>query len=401
MQVTPKRGGKWPLKDVVNGFIRSILSEKGKRLAWFKIGISVLCLGFIIRLVASKGLGVDSFGKAGLVSTSDTGVDMLAWLTLATILMLANIGLEAAKWRLCLSGLQKNDDASQTVEAGQGLWWLCVRATLAGIALGFPLTHTVGDYSGKLTAAAAPLRWAAFRLAVQASLSQYWVAITGGLVGGYYAYLYAGRFVAEWVQPLAIAGLPFWVLLTAGVFYFDSVYAFARNLPLLGPALKQEIERRKGQYGTTTKQGDFGNGAVNWTREEIEENDSVGPSPIGLLLLSIGRYWAILAQYAALFAAFYPGKLQLVWLAAVAVLLLIKTLIPLLSLGGFIGAREALGLILLSPLGVPTGVVLAVSLSIWVINLAIPGAIGAVLLSWPVSISKRAVVPIKSENNAE
>jgi hypothetical protein len=290
--------------------------------------VSALCLGLIgWRLAHANWQGF------ALQLKENQGITSL-YLFLALALVSANLGLEASRWRLCLASVEKRS------------WRSHVAAVLAGISVGLPLTHLVGDYSGKLalarkhTAQAVPLL-------VASSFSQYWVSFFGGWLG----------LTLLLQQDLALPNLSaIWIGLTAlltflfvGYFSIPWVYRQAKKVRV---AFLDKLPV-----------------SVVW------------PSLSALLGLSGLRYLVIITQYACLFACMGGQGRVDVFLAGTAVALAIKTLVPFLSVGGMIGIRELLALTVLGSLGFGDANIVAISLMIWLMNVALPAFVGSVVLS--------------------
>ena len=258
----------------------------------------------------------------------------LFWLIGVILLVPANIGLEAARWRLCLGSLEVRS------------WRSHFAAVVTGISIGLPFTHLVGDYSGKL-ALARRHAGDAVPLLMASSFSQYWVSYLGGMAG--LLFLQQAHLLPDRLTALS-DGLAIWGIFLLGAYYLlPRVYQWARRLPFSWAGKLPE--------------------SVQW------------PSLTSLLGLSVLRYGVILAQYALLVSFFSPQASLPLFLAGTSIALCIKTLVPFLSVGGMIGVRELLALTLLGSLGFDDPTVLAVSLSIWVLNIALPALVGSTVLA--------------------
>jgi hypothetical protein len=252
----------------------------------------------------------------------------------AFALMPFNLGLEAARWRLCLTHL------------GIVSWYWHFRAVLRGIALGIPLTHAVGDYAGKLSLVSGKVP-EGVPLLMAASLSQYLSTLLLG-ISGLYVLLHEGN---QW--PFL---LPFWPimlawvgLLSVGYFLLPLIYSFAIRFHLPGLA-------------------------------SLPKN-VVWPQAWKLLAISCIRTLIILCQYGLLWFFFKPGPNLEIFLAGVGVTLAIKTLMPFFSIGGMVGLRELLLTTVLTPLGYHLLPLVALSLAVWIINVALPALVGSFLVA--------------------
>ena len=290
--------------------------------------LSALCMGLIVWRLRDADL------ERFLSVLSTTSPIRLLALVTAIAFVGANLGLEAARWRLCLAGLEVRG------------WRSHFAAVLAGISIGMPLSHLVGDFSGKLALAR---RHAsdAVPLLMAASFAQYWVSFFGGMVAVWL--LLRQGLLPEAAQMLG-NGLAGWVVfLLIAYLSLPRVYRLARTLPF---AWAEKLPA-----------------TVVW------------PSLPNLLSLSILRYGVILAQYALLVSFFAPTSHLILFIAGTAVALGIKTLVPFLSIGGMLGLRELLALTVLGSLGFDDALVIAVSLAVWLLNVAMPALAGAAVLA--------------------
>lgn len=102
------------------------------------------------------------------------------------------------------------------------------------------------------------------------------------------------------------------------------------------------------------------------------------PDLLAVLGLSMARYTVFWAQY-VLFLAVLAGMAWHGAVVAVPVIYLVSTLVPTMLLSE-LGVRSSVAVALLAPLGGVPALVLLASLGVWVLNLALPAAIGAVIL---------------------
>jgi uncharacterized membrane protein YbhN (UPF0104 family) len=97
-----------------------------------------------------------------------------------------------------------------------------------------------------------------------------------------------------------------------------------------------------------------------------------------MLLLSVLFYFTFLIQFFLLLSAFGPVNLFSA-LAGISTIMLIKTIVPPVTLGE-LGIREGTAVLVLSPIGVLAAAALSASLLLFVVNLLIPALIGLPLL---------------------
>jgi len=313
-----------------NNDVRPLLAPRSGKLGLqaLRWGLSVISIAIICwRLRLTDWL---------LLSTSiiSTSTEQRLFFLLAILLIVGNLGLEAARWRLCLAQVEKRS------------WRSHLAAVLAGLTLGLPLTHLVGDYSGKLALARNHTK-EAVPLLVSASSAQY----LGSFCGGWIALVYLENLnvLPNFLQGVTSGFGVLFGLLLIGFFSIPWVYTRVQRLTY---AWIKRLPR-----------------SVTW------------PPFTQLLGLSALRYLCILAQYGLLFLFFSKQGGVEVFIAGTAIALGIKTLVPILSLGGMVGVREFLALSVLSPLGFNEATIVIISLSIWLLNVALPALVGSAILA--------------------
>jgi hypothetical protein len=249
-------------------------------------------------------------------------------------------------------------------------WWLGVRlfvpqtigqafiATLRGISLGFLLTATVGELTAKLTPLPKRRAILALPLTFIFSYSQFLPSFCFGLLA-----------LAIWLQHQAIpSGDPlFYFAVFSSCLLLFTYLVFAR----LGSWLIFKVLKTRLFVGSFQK--------LSWL-------------PIPLLALSLLRFSVYTVQYLIAYKVFAPEQLPSVLLLGVWASFGIKTVIPFMSFASIFGLRELVAVSIFVPLGVPAAPVVAVSLLVWVANLAIPGLMGAFLpwgLKGPMEHSSR------------
>jgi uncharacterized membrane protein YbhN (UPF0104 family) len=101
---------------------------------------------------------------------------------------------------------------------------------------------------------------------------------------------------------------------------------------------------------------------------------------IVLVGLSAVRYAVFSAQFVFLVHAFAPRAAWTAVTAGVAVVYLLKSAVPTLTLGD-LGVREGVAVFVLAGAGVPAAAALNASLAVFVVNLVLPAAAGIPLLA--------------------
>lgn len=257
-------------------------------------------------------------------------------LALVLLLMVLNWGLEAWKWH----GLMR---PVQPIGYGRAL-----AATVAGTAIGLITPNRVGEFAGRVLFLDPGHRVQGGFATLLGSIAQFVVTLlAGGLVLG----------TGLW-SPLDPGPLPAWRVVPwcalliglSAVFLYLNPKALARLLPAI-PGL-QRFERQARVLDTFT------------TAQLVR-----------VFLLSLVRYAVFTAQFCIVLAALAQVPPQAA-LRAVPVVFLLTTLVPTMALTE-LGVRGSVALALIPG---DDAAVLASTVLIWAINLAVPAFFGAVLL---------------------
>ncbi|TGD82453.1 lysylphosphatidylglycerol synthase transmembrane domain-containing protein [Hymenobacter wooponensis] len=271
----------------------------------------------------------------GLVTRTLSGEGRLPIL-LALALMPANWGLEAWKWWRLARHLEPVSFRRS------------FRAVLVGLTLGFVTPNRVGDYAGRIIELKSR-RLDALGAVFLGRYCQLVVTVLAGTIGLLYFvlrfYLHSypatglGLVVAVVLTNLAVM-LPLYRsrLLVAAVMAVRPLRRFRRFLAVMPTYPAWDLT--------------------------------------AVLLISGLRYAVFCAQFGLLLVAygahapFVPGA------AAIAGTLLLKSLVPSLNALADVGVRELSATHLFGLLGEPVLPVLSASISLWVINIALPSAVG-------------------------
>ncbi len=277
------------------------------------------------------------------VSAQLHGVERSAWrqthsvayLVGALLLLPLNLGLEALKWRLL----------AQT--AGAISYRQAAASYLAGIAASLVTPNRIGEYPGRILYLR---REASFRLvsaAVLGALAQMLALLAWGALG-------LGYFLAAHPQWWVAAVLGACLLGIAGV---SVVYfRFERWLPRMARA---RWLRRFVSYSQLA--GRFGR-RWQW----------------GILALSVGKFAVFTAQYVLMLRWTAVPVPALDGFCLAALFFWTMAVIPTVTLAE-VGIRGQVGLYLFAPFSTNTIGILAATLGLWLMNLALPSTAGALL----------------------
>ena len=303
-----------------------------------KIGVSLLTLGLLYHSVFGAPDTAAAWRR--LVAATLTGAGrgpVLAALALVPL----NWGLEAWKWQRLARHLAPAHSFGRSL-----------RAVLLGLTLGFATPNRVGDYAARI------LELPGRRLdAVGAVfLGRYAQLVATVLAGGAGLLYFLLKFYLVG-YPAAQAG----VAVAAGLVGALALLPLYRSRLLLAALGLVRPLRRFRRYL-----------AVMPTYSAAELHAVLGISGL--------RYAVFCGQFLLLLYAYgVRGGLGPV-VAAVAGTFLFKSLVPSLNALADVGVRELSATHLFGLLGQPPLPVLSASLSLWVINIALPSALGLLLL---------------------
>jgi hypothetical protein len=258
----------------------------------------------------------------------------------AMLLAAVNWGLEAWKWRLALHAVEPMGPAR------------AMAATLAGTTVGLFTPNRSGEGAGRLLFLAPRNRWQGGVSVLLCGMAQFTVTMTAGSVALlWWLHAHAGPWSGTIFTGLATAAV---VLVAAGAAALCFRPALVMDRILRLPLLHAFRERAALLKDATRR--------TAWQ----------------VLALSLLRYAVFAVQYAWLLAALaaVPWGTGL-W--AVPFLFLVTTLVPTMVLSD-LGVRGSVAVAMLVPAGHDPAPVLLAAFLLWVVNLALPAAVGGLLL---------------------
>jgi Lysylphosphatidylglycerol synthase TM region len=302
-----------------------------------KVGITVLTLGLLWHSVVADAATAAAW--RGLLTRTLSGQGRGPVLA-ALLLMPVNWGLEAWKWWRLARHLEPVSFRRS------------FRAVLVGLTLGFVTPNRVGDYAGRIMELKSR-RLDALGAVFLGRYCQLVATVAAGTVG----LLYFGlRFYVPGYPAAKLGLVVLTVLINAALLlplYYSGLLVAA--VEAVRPL------RRFSQYL-----------AVMPTYPARILTD--------VLLISGLRYAVFCAQFGLLLWAYGVQAPVGPALAAIAGTFLLKSLVPSLNALADVGVRELSATHLFGLLGEPVLPVLSASLSLWVLNIAVPSAIGLVFV---------------------
>lgn len=266
------------------------------------------------------------------------------WLLALLALVPVNWALESLKWQMLVSKVQ----AISFFDA------LC--STLAGLLSGLALPAQVGDVIGRVAALNMADRARAIGAALVSGGIQFYAAVFGGLWG----------VVFLWTKlPLRDTSLILLTVLLSLVLLGGVVFFMLRGWLIFkipdsawGMKVRAWLEVI-GAYRSRELLSAFGVG--------------------------VARYLTYLGQFVAGLLLFQFKLSVPEMIACVALILMIKTVMPALNLLGDLGLRGVSAVFIFGGFGMLPGEVLAVTLLIWITNILFPALFGLLLIwlrSW-------------------
>lgn len=261
-------------------------------------------------------------------------------------LMIANWGIEARKWQIVVSRVQRIS------------WWQSFQATLTGTTLAFFTPNRMGEYVGRVLYIDEGNRIKAASLTLVSSLAQLLVTLFLGVLGIWM--LRSGSIMSHvslpegaiWVDLVGYGALAVTAFLTLLYFRFSWIIRWVEKIPRL------------------EKYSDY-----------LRVLDNFNATTLGKLLsLSLLRYLVFVLQYYWLFQVFEVGLSgwQVFW--SMTVVFLFLAIIPTIALITELGVRWKTSIAVIQLFSSNLVGILATSLTIWVINLVIPALMGSLLI---------------------
>lgn len=260
--------------------------------------------------------------------------------------MFVNFGIEARKWQILVSSIQKVS------------FWRAFRAVFAGQALGFNTLNGVGSSAGRVLFLKEGNRIRGMVLSVVGSMSQVIITFLLGLVALFYLRTHVlinthslDKLSVFWYDSLLYVisiGIIFFILLYFRLSWFIQLL---EKIPFIAKYkfFVQKLEE------------------FHW--KELTR----------LLILSFSRYVVFLVQYVLMLQIFEVNIAPLDAASLVSAMFLILAIMPTISLAE-LGFRGKLSLQLFGMLSTNVIGIVATAAGIWIINLMIPAIVGSLFI---------------------
>lgn len=262
------------------------------------------------------------------------------------VLMICNWGIEARKWQVAISKIQKIS------------LFTAFKAILCGTTLAFFTPNRMGEYLGRIWFIEEGKRLQAISITVICSIAQLLVTLIAGIIGLYFIkqQLYVNsedpESITFWVTIVQYSAWLAFVLLILFYFRLSWLVRLVEKLPV----------------------------GIHIIRH-IQVLDNFNATHLlRLLSLSMIRYLVFLVQYYVLFDVF---EVEVNWWQsfwAISVVFLILAIVPTIAFLTELGIRWKASMELFRLYSSNMVGIFAASLAIWIINLVIPALIGSLLI---------------------
>jgi hypothetical protein len=305
-----------------------------KKITWvFKLLLFLGILCYLYVSIEAKGQSLVEVYRILCFHLRESHWELLA---LVVLLTPVNWACESRKWQLLAQKIE-------TISFGQAF-----QGVLAGLALGFLMPNNVGDAAGRVLSLQSYQRLTGVGAALLSNGLQFYVSMFFGTAGW-------GVWIFQ--QPSLQNGPQLLLFMTL----------VSTNLLGIWLILKRE---RAEKYLERFR-------FFKWIEPYISVIATYSLSEIGAAFRwALLRYGVFTAQFALLLWIF-EVKLSLgIALAGIFLVFFAKTLIPALNFLGDLGIREASSLYVFSFYDVEPARILAVTLTLWCINILLPMLIG-------------------------
>lgn len=266
---------------------------------------------------------------------------LLGILLLALLFMPLNWGLEALKWKTL---------SAQHIPITFGQAY---RGVLRGIGLSLAGPRFLTEYFGRVSIIDPQKKIASAGALWAGNMAQFSITLLAGTLG----------FIYHFPNPLANTFLPLFGLLTVLVFSF---YFFGKQtLQLLYPIKSFSIYPTLQPWVIKLKP---------FLKASFEQPSNILWQALAWAALRYVVYtlqWLIILWAVA--PTFHLGELM----ACIAQIFVLKSAIPTLHLVSDLGVREFLALKIMQPIGLNASQILAVTLSVWLLNVLLPSLVGS------------------------
>ncbi len=262
------------------------------------------------------------------------------------ILVFVNWGLEAKKWKLLITPVQRMS------------FFTAYRSVLSGMALSLNTPNRIGEYGGRILYVKEGSRIKAISLSIAGSISQLIVTLLMGCSGLIYLLFFQTEHAGPvmglsvfWIRVLLFISALVTAILILFFFRLSWLIKLGEKIPAFGKFV---------QY-------------INVLEEFTPK------LLLRLLSLSFFRYLVFVIQYVLLLQVLY---VEILWIDAfwiITILFLVMAIVPSFAIAD-LGIRGKFSTELLTVYSVNTVGIIGTTFGIWFINLFVPAILGSILI---------------------
>ncbi len=264
----------------------------------------------------------------------------LIWLVLILLIMPLNWLCESKKWKLSLSHLFTLSNVH------------ALKSVFAGVALGIFTPNRIGEFAGRLLTIPEQFRAEGLFSNALCSLAQFITTLSFGILA---LLIVLPEYIpTEYhIYSQLMRGLCLILILVLLLFYYRSTLILNR------------VSR------------------IKWLRKLINKPEFQINLPVSILnrvlLISIIRYVIFGLQYIIVLDYFDLPVFTFTFIVHIAIVYLTVTIVPSLALSK-LGVREGVAILILGNLANNDLGLISATFILWIINIAIPGIIGSIVL---------------------
>lgn len=321
-----------------------------------KIAVSIGACVYVYFKITQNHLFQD--GKVSLAEVFFS-VEQGNWpiISIAILLVGLNLGLEARKWQLLMREFYPEIKFSTSV-----------KAILTGMTTGIFTPNRLGEYAGRVLYLDEGHRLEATLLTFLDRISQMFITLLTGIIALLVMVSQHGTIIEEYLGGPGASQL---LVLALGAFLFFIIGIIFN--PRLVLYFFRKIDLK-----------------ANWARKVESTLMRVKPNLLRkILILAMARYFVFSSQYVLFLYGFSYEEGILLAYGIVAMVFLLKSLVPFVGLSE-LGVRESAAITIMGLFAVAPWIAMKSSLALYLINIIIPSLVGIVFLyGWKINAKRK------------
>ncbi|NLA24885.1 MAG: hypothetical protein GX879_07960 [Bacteroidales bacterium] len=280
----------------------------------------------------------------GMLLTIFKNLSLTDFLIFALVIVLIpiNWGIESFKWHLLLKPLHYHSFKK------------CFIGVIRGVSVGLATPNRLGEFAGRIMDIPVEKRASAGTLSISGSISQLFITFFAGVIGfSFIAFSFAESKSLFAINNIILLLIGFVLMLILLIFFFNTktIAAWANKLPLI------------------KKHTQFSDGISNLR----------GRDGLKIMLLSLFRYFIFIHQFYLLIYIFQIDISYLYAICSIASVYFIMAVLPIIS-AGEAGVRGSISILIFGIFTNQPAAIFAVSLLLWILNIAIPAMVGSIFI---------------------